>query len=245
MRKSASSYLSLALVAIPALSWAANPCPPPQVSVQGGSSATTSCGSTGTSSNSYTTNFPLIEVPISEGGKWTNVGLDWTFVDTTAGLAYGTNGANDAYDDSYAHLSGFGADQTVQVTIHKASGISSSDTHEAEILLRWADSAHNARGYEVSINFLGSLNIVRWNGASGDFTVLGLDSGGSPGSISDGDVFKASISGSTIKVWLNGTQIAQAHDSTFSTGNPGIGFFKRTAGINTVFGFKSFTATSP
>lgn len=239
-----SSCAFLAATAAPGLTWSATPCPPPQVSVQGGTTASTTCG-TSTSGSSYSTNFPATENPISENGAWTNVGLDWTLVDTTPGLAFGTNGANDAYDDSYAHLSGFAADQTVQVTIHKASNIPSSETHEAEILLRWADSAHNARGYEVSVNFQGALNVVRWNGALGNFTVLGLDSGGSPNSISNGDVFKATISGSTISVYLNGSRIATAHDSTFASGNPGMGFFKRVAGSNSVFGFSSFAATSP
>ena len=38
----------------------------------------------------YTTNFPLTENPISEAGNWINggtVGLDWTNVSTTPGLA--------------------------------------------------------------------------------------------------------------------------------------------------------------
>src|ERR1700729_3247334 len=56
----------------------------------------------------YTTNFPLTENPISEGGKWINGqkdGVDWTDVRTTPGLAFGTEiGGNrrelEKYDDS-------------------------------------------------------------------------------------------------------------------------------------------------
>ena len=39
----------------------------------------------------YTTNFPLMENPISEGGNWVNgqaVGLDWTDIRTTPGFAF-------------------------------------------------------------------------------------------------------------------------------------------------------------
>jgi len=48
--------------------------------------------STGTAST-YTTNFPLTEDPISEGGKWINGkkdGVDWANVRTTPGFAFGT-----------------------------------------------------------------------------------------------------------------------------------------------------------
>ena len=57
------------------------------------------------SGGTYTTNFPLAENPISEGGRWINgdvTGLDWSNVRTNAGLAYGTQGGNGNYDDSVA-----------------------------------------------------------------------------------------------------------------------------------------------
>ena len=59
--------------------------------------------------NSYSTNFPLTEDPISEGGRWINgsVGLDWKNCRTTPGLAFGTqSGANPPpYDDlSLIHI---------------------------------------------------------------------------------------------------------------------------------------------
>src|ERR1700743_1442659 len=70
-----------------AVSMAATPCPPPTVSVQGGSSGATTCpqntgGGSGGTGTTYTTNFPNNENPISEGGKWTHVGQDWTLVQT-------------------------------------------------------------------------------------------------------------------------------------------------------------------
>ena len=62
--------------------------------------------------HTYTTNFPLTENPISEGGKWINGkkdGVDWTDVRTTPGLAFGTEiGGNrpelEKYDDATALL---------------------------------------------------------------------------------------------------------------------------------------------
>ncbi len=48
----------------------------------------------------YSTNFDLTENPISEGGVWFNTGQLWTPVRTANGLAFGTNGATNTYDDS-------------------------------------------------------------------------------------------------------------------------------------------------
>jgi hypothetical protein len=45
-----------------------------------------------------------------------------------------------------------------------------------------------------------------------------------------------------MKGYVNGTLIAQAVDSSYPDGSPGIGFFKRVLGANSDFGFKSFTA---
>src|SRR5262245_913967 len=95
----------VASVALPGMSRSATPCPPPTVSLTGGSTASTTCG---TGKVTYSTNFPANENPISEGGRWRNTGLDWTPVATSGGLAYSTQTSN-GYDDSYAFLSGFGA----------------------------------------------------------------------------------------------------------------------------------------
>ena len=66
--------------------------------------------------STYSTTFDATEAPISEGGAWTHVGLDWTLVDTGGGIAFGTQTGTGGYDDSYAHLSGFPPD-------HGASGV--------------------------------------------------------------------------------------------------------------------------
>jgi hypothetical protein len=59
----------------------------------------------------YTTNFPLTENPISEGGNWVNgavVGLDWSNVSTTPGLAIGRNSGTVNYADAVALVTGAG-----------------------------------------------------------------------------------------------------------------------------------------
>ena len=189
----------------------------------------------------YTTSFDGSENPISEGGAWSHLGLDWQKVMKSNGMAFGTQTGNGGYDDSYAVLSGFGPNHSATATLHLNPAIDGSCTHEVEILLRWADAAHTARGYEVNLSFDGGYaQIVRWNGALGDFTVLG---GGSYGAIKEGDTFSASIEGDLITLTVNGTRVAQVRDGTWTNGNPGMGFFRRACGANSDFGFLSYTAT--
>jgi hypothetical protein len=209
-------------------------------------------GTAGTGSGvSYTTQFPLVESPISESGRWHHTGLDWTNVDTSGGVALGTQALGvtrsgpGRYNDSYAYLSAFPADQQASAVVHMGT-IDPSCTHEVEILLRWADSANNARGYECNVAWDGSyVEIVRWNGPVGDFTYLGV-TGSVPGGIHDGDTLKATIVKDKIELFVNGVMRTSAQDSTFSTGDPGIGFWRGTNGCGTRgdFGFKQFSAVS-
>src|SRR5262249_44016448 len=93
----------------------------------------------------FSTNFDATESPISEGGAWTHVGLDWTLVDTAGGLAFGTQTGNGGYDDSYAHLSGFPPNHTASAVIFRAASLDGvCGTHEVEVHLRWSDAAHDA-----------------------------------------------------------------------------------------------------
>jgi len=82
---------------------------------------------------------------------------------------------------------------------------------------------------------------VRWNGRAGDFTYLNRGSG--PG-LNDGDTVKATIIGNVITAYVNGVQVVQATDNTFTHGNPGMGFYlDGLANANRDFGFTSFVAT--
>ena len=81
---------------------------------------------------------------------------------------------------------------------------------------------------------------MRWNGPMGSFTEIGGASAGRRPIT--GDVLKISIVGSLITIYLNGVSIGTAADSTYTTGNPGVGFFtSRDADSN--YGFSRFVAT--
>ena len=179
----------------------------------------------------YSTTFDLTENPISEGGRWFNTGTLWTKVRTENGLAFGTNGPQNTYDDSYAYLSGFGPNQQVEAVVQVDSALL-GDPHEVELLLRWADSAVNARGYECLFHFNGSVQLMRWNGPFGSFDEIpgatGRKSAGR--ALVTGDVIKATINGNTIVAYLNGVELSRVTDSMWTIGQPGIGFFKRTHG---------------
>src|SRR5262249_48384549 len=128
--------------------------------------------------------------------------------------------------------------------IHRDPAIDPSCTHEVEIHLRWSDAAHDAHGYECNLAWDGSYSeIVRWNGKFGDFTYLAR--GSVPGGVRDGDTISASIVGDVIVLSHNGVEVTRATDSTFKTGNPGMGFWRGGAcGTRGDYGFTSYSATS-
>ena len=219
-------------------------------SAEGVTSSAVQLQVTATGSRVYTTAFMLSENPISEGGNWTNGkadGVDWANVATTSGLAFGTQGGNDGFDDSTALLTGnWGPNQTVTATVHSVNQ-NAGAIEEVEIRLRSLLSPHSNTGYEILFRALKSdesyVQIVRWNGPLGDFTYLNTI-GGIGAGINDGDVVRASIVGNVITVYINGVQILTAIDDTYSTGKPGMGFFLAgTSGVNGDFGFTSFSAS--
>src|SRR5690242_2171351 len=193
---------------------------------------------------SYRTNFTANENPISEGGKWLNgkaQGLDWADVAVTDGIAHGTESGTGGYDDSTAILSGtWGSDQSAEATVRS---INQSDGvyEEVELRLRSSLSAHQAKGYEINFRCSKSdkayAQIVRWNGPLGKFTYLAQKEGSNFG-VTNGDVVKATIVGDVINAYINGVQILQTSDSTYTNGNPGMGFFLQGTGVsNSNFGF--------
>src|SRR4029079_13103112 len=98
---------------------------------------------------------------------------------------------------------------------------------EVELQLRHTLSAHSATGYEVLFRCLKTsaayTQIVRWNGARGNFTYLAGATGAQFG-VQTGDIVKATIVGNVITAYINGVQVLQATDNTFTSGAPGIGF---------------------
>jgi hypothetical protein len=198
----------------------------------------------------YSTNFSLIENPISEGGNWINgktAGLDWANVSTTQGIAIGLQSGSIKYDDATALLTGaWGPDQTVTATVYTVNQ-NSDIFEEVELRLRSSLSAHSSTGYEVLFSCRNDakayVQIVRWNGPLGSFTHLNGKGGVGVG-ISNGDIVKATIIGTVITAYINNVQVLQATDTTYATGSPGMGFYLEGAtGLNGNYGFTSFTAS--
>lgn len=199
----------------------------------------------------YVTTFPNAESVISENNNWVNgksVGIDWADVQTIPGLAYGTQTGDVNYSDSTALLTGnWGADQTVQATVHSVNQ-SDGFFEEVELRLRSVLAAHKSTGYEVNFRCSKTANayaqIVRWNGALGDFTMLDARGGAQYG-VQEGDVVKATVIGNVITAYINDVQVLQVTDNTFSTGSPGMGFYIQgtTGSVDQDFGFTKFSAS--
>jgi hypothetical protein len=205
-------------------------------------------------SRTYTTNFLRTENPISENGNWENgktVGLDWADAATIPGRAFGLESGlgagSKAYDDAAALLTGnWAPNQSAQATVYSFNQ-NDQIYEEVELRLRSSLSAHSATGYEILFRCSKSQDayaeIVRWNGPLGSFTYLDRHNGAQYG-VAGGDVVKATIVGNVIRAYINGVQVAQATDSTYPTGQPGMGFFLQgTTGVNRDYGFTSFTAS--
>jgi hypothetical protein len=147
------------------------------------------------------------------------------------------------FGDPTAILTGtWTADQWAQATV-KINSTPSKCCHEVEIRLRAAISANNITGYEINCSvYPGNsyVQIVRWNGANGSFTYLNNEGADY---CKNGDVLKATIIGSTINVYLNNVLKLSATDSTFTAGNPGIGFYDNNDTNWSAFGFSSFYAS--
>ncbi len=208
----------------------------------GGGGSDGGAGGGGGSFDFFTT-FAVDENPISEGGAWQHLATAWQQVRTQGGHAGPTvNSAGGAssgppFDDSYAHLSGFAADQEVEVTIYKGDATAG----EAEILLRVTDTASSVRCYELLYNIQGSAEIVRWNGPLNDFeeNPAGTTVYPSPPGAVNGDKLRGRIVGNVIEFWFvpsTGPQAGVPHllatlddqsSRRVTSGQPGMAFFQR------------------
>jgi hypothetical protein len=207
----------------------------------------------------YTTNFPLAESSISEGGNWIGAGttgLDWTDMQTTPGFAFATQTGNNPalFDDSIAVLAGTWANnQSAQGTVQIVTPLTVFPDpcyQESEIFLRASISPHSVTGYEINVgnwnNANSYIHVVRWNGPFGNFTTI-LSATGSQYGVKTGDIFSAQMIGNVITIFVNGVQKGQVTDSTYASGNPGMGMYIQSpstcgSGANN-FGFSSYTAT--
>lgn len=219
-------------------------------------SATQHAPLTPSSGKFFTTNFPLTENPISEGGVWVrgrSEGIDWTDPRTNGTICFGTQTphTNPPDDDSIAHLTGFGPDHFAQGTVH-TTGV--GGTMEFELLVRATIVPHSAILYEFDFLNDGRVFLARWNGALNNFTVLNGNSPIATLSIHDGDVMKATASGNILTLHQGGV-LKATYDllanfvgdgsSIISTGNPGMGYwYVDTGAASSDFCFSSFTAQS-
>lgn len=178
---------------------------------------------------SYETSFVHTpENPLSESSSWTNgtaaggsPGSDWAAMRINpSGRAIGAmDGTQNYYGDATAVVAGtWAANQSAEGTVYRVVG----NVNEIELRLRTTISAGSISGYEILFNNL-SMDIVRWNGAIGDFTPLAWT--GTGGGAVNGDVIRATMVGTTITVYKNSVQVATVTDATFSTGKPGLGIF--------------------
>jgi hypothetical protein len=202
---------------------------------------------------SYNTSFPATENPISEGGKWHNgrtTGLSWANVQTTPGLAFGTNVSGaPPYNDSTAVLAGtWGSNQKAQATVYTLNQTSAIQ-EEVELRLRTTITAYSITGYEFDYRATSDgsqyIVIVRWNGTLNNFTYLTPSPCTTCGpGLHNGDTVMATAVGDTLRLYINGTQYLQATDSTYMGGSPGIGFWNLGGNVrqNSNYGLTSFSA---
>jgi len=216
--------------------------------------------STGT--RAYSTTFPLPdENPISEGSNWLNGGkngANWTNVNTTPGLAYGTMTSMSAqFADSTAVLTGtWGANQTAQaVVVNNTPQSNLGIFEELELRLNTKIQTNSITGYECNfsarpLNDNGPntgqyAQIVKWNGPLASFTLLDSRTMATP--LVTGDVVGCRGAGSggsrTITISRNGVDLFSVNNNTHTDGSPGIGMFLQGIGVNSDYGFSRFTAS--
>jgi hypothetical protein len=218
---------------------------------------------------SYSTQFELDEDPLSEGGMWLNGrkdGIDWIDVISRNGVGYGAVSrmgvperrieqgnleaatSEDAapegdYDDPTAVLSGtWGRNQHGKGRVFSRNP-TSEYFQEVQIRLRHTMQPHSCTGYEVFFRCLktedGYAEIVRWDGAVGNWTSLKRFTGPEYG-VEDGDLIEATIEGNVLKGFINGVEVISATDDTYSAGAPGIGFNFGVSDTNVDHGFSYF-----
>ena len=186
----------------------------------------------------------MTENAISEGGNWLNglaVGLDWTNVQTTPGFAHATT-ITLANTDSTAVLIGTWA-QNQSATATVVINANPATIEEIELRLNTTITPQSITGYELNFQTSGGITIVRWNGAVGDFTIIKPIVGLPGGALVTGDVISATNMNGLITCYVNGVQVSQVTDTTYTGGSPGIGFYYAPPGTITDIGVASFTAT--
>jgi hypothetical protein len=214
---------------------------------------------------SYSTDFPLDENPVSEDGMWLNGkkdAIDFTDCVTSNGIIHGApsrmnvlekraeqgnadhgEGPAGDYDDPTAILTGeWGPNQHARGVAH-VENPTEEWFQEVQIRLRSTLAPHRITGYEIFFRCLkgelGYAEIVRWNGAVGDWTSLRRHQGAEFG-VAHGDVVEASIEGNVIRGFVNGVEKITVTDDVWTSGAPGVGFNFGVGDTYADHGFSSF-----
>lgn len=185
---------------------------------------------------SYSTQFSLTESPISESGNWVSQCTSRTRVNTSGGVAFGTQTihAPNPFDDSYAYVAGsWPNDVEVIVTAFKGT---TNGIQEIEILLCVTDAASSASMtcYEFNIAHDGSYaNCYAWLGLANNINQFDQIAGTSvSGGVSNGYKFRGRRQGTALTLdvdrlggsgWEN---LITASDSRYTSGGAGIGFYR-------------------
>jgi hypothetical protein len=212
----------------------------------------------------YTTDFPLSENPLSEGGNWINgkaTGILWSnCAVTNAGslhYAYGLQSGTNGYDDSLACLTGtWGPTQSLDITLYCTNKQTASpDYEEIEYGLCCTISNRSFTGYlmdvclgsdtgyiEVGMAHNAQLYPTGWTSWTGNNVY------GSQYVVTNGSTIHAAITNNVISIYLNGRLVSKSTNNSGyyppSNGAPLIGFFHQSGNRHqTEFGISRFTAT--
>ena len=138
---------------------------------------------------------------------------------------------NQGYDDNYARLAGtWGANQTIEATVHINVGAQLGGNPEAILLVRATDDTNNIRAMEALFSLGGSHGMVRWNGPLGNFTHASYNcppgtpwAQGQP--LKTGDRLKMTVVGTRFTMYQNDVVLWCTVDPTLVGGSPGIAFY--------------------
>ncbi len=156
-------------------------------------------------------------------------------------IAMATHGGIN-YDDSFAFVPGFGANQWCEAVLYKEAGYNpnaAGSNHELEIVLGCRTAAGTHRWNEFLLNAGGGVDIISLDGGPGSFTSIGVHAGITlvP---QDGDLFRATKSGDTLRLYLNGTLLCHYTGALVADGSGiGIAGFIRSGATHDKFGFRS------
>lgn len=208
-----------------------------------------------TDPTSFSDNFSVDKNPLD--GAWSNITGNRANVRALNGVAIGTQTGTNNYDDSIAILTGtgYGVNQTASGVIYldEANADYGGDSHEVELLFLFTQASNGiARGYECLVGYSSGAfycDIAKWLGANDNIDKFQsiLVSRDFAGPVHNGDTVTGicTVTGGNVGIILklNSTTIATGADSSsaYTTGNPGIGFFRRPSGTNAEYGLTSYS----